>query len=260
MLGRQYKRQLGLGDTIRRGGFPVKWATIYRHCDLGSEQKGQSNFGRVSFYLRLARKSQGQMLGLQWIRHLRTRGYSNLRDTSKPHGKQLPFVDLGSEGIVTQISSGDIHSCALIKPNLDASGKVKCWGYNGVGQLGLGDTVHRGNQISQMGNSLPFVNLGSLSNMVTKVDTDGNTTCVIVAGKVKCWGFNGSGQLGLEDTDTRGDQVSDMGNNLPFAPIVGGNDYLVRDIDAGSNHVCAIVELFGSVHVKCWALIRSGQL
>ncbi|MCB1198107.1 MAG: hypothetical protein KDK51_07020 [Deltaproteobacteria bacterium] len=252
--------QLGLGDTIRRGGIPGQMGDNLPFVNLGGEQKVIQISAGYHFTCALLENHKVKCWGYNGSGILGL-GDTQTRGTQASHmGSNLPFVDLGSEGIVTQISSGNIHTCALIKPDLDASGKVKCWGYNGVGQLGLGDTVHRGNQISQMGSNLPFVNLGSLSNMVTKVDTDGNTTCVIVAGKVKCWGFNGSGQLGLEDTDTRGDQVSDMGNNLPFAPIVGGNDYLVRDIDAGINHVCAIVELFGSVHVKCWGFNGSGQL
>ena len=52
------------------------------------------------------------------------------------------------------ISSGQFHNCAL----LDNS-TVKCWGGNGLGQLGLGNTNHRGDSPNEMGDSLPNVNL-----------------------------------------------------------------------------------------------------
>jgi len=47
------------------------------------------------------------------------------------------------------------HTCARLN-----IGQVKCWGVNGSGQLGLGDTVGRGSKISDMGDNLPAIDLG----------------------------------------------------------------------------------------------------
>jgi hypothetical protein len=44
-------------------------------------------------------------------------------------------------------------------------------------------------------------------------------------GQVKCWGVNNFGQLGLGDTNNRGDHADEMGNNLPavdFGQDAGG--------------------------------------
>ena len=40
-------------------------------------------------------------------------------------------------------------------------GTLKCWGYNIYGQLGYGDTAHRGDGPGEMGDALPAVDLGT---------------------------------------------------------------------------------------------------
>ena len=48
------------------------------------------------------------------------------------------------------------HTCAIL-----VGGVLKCWGLNNYGQLGLGDTIPRGNSGGSMGCSLPAVDLGA---------------------------------------------------------------------------------------------------
>ncbi|MBM3775387.1 MAG: hypothetical protein FJW37_09525, partial [Acidobacteria bacterium] len=54
--------------------------------------------------------------------------------------------------------AGVWHTCALL-----STGQVKCWGSNGDGQLGLGDTSDRGDGSGEMGASLPVVDLADLA-------------------------------------------------------------------------------------------------
>ena len=55
---------------------------------------------------------------------------------------------------VIGMAAGNYHSCALL-----GTGAIKCWGYNALGQLGLGDSTNRGTDPSQMGDALPAVDL-----------------------------------------------------------------------------------------------------
>eukprot|EP00961_Rhodomonas_salina_P007732 104874-Rhodomonas_salina.1 len=72
-----------------------------------------------------------------------------------------------------QIEAGGYHACARFE-----DGTLKCWGFNSDGQLGLGDTEHRGDEAGEMGNALPFVDLGQ-GRTVTQV-------CCAVKGDFSC--------------------------------------------------------------------------
>src|SRR5215831_2123949 len=64
--------------------------------------------------------------------------------------------ELGSALPVSQgtVTAGMYHACIL------ADKHVKCWGYNVNGQLGLGNLASRGDTPGEMGDNLPWVDLG----------------------------------------------------------------------------------------------------
>jgi hypothetical protein len=74
-------------------------------------------------------------------------------------------------------------------------------------------------------------------------------------GSVKCWGSNVNGQLGLGDTQQRGDGPGELGATLPAVDLGPGRTAL--QLTAGYNHTCARLD-DGSV--KCWGLNDVGQL
>ena len=66
-------------------------------------------------------------------------------------GDNLPAVDLGA-GMKALAIAAVGASCALLE-----GGRLKCWGHNVEGELGLGDTNNRGDVPGEMGDNLPFV-------------------------------------------------------------------------------------------------------
>ncbi|CAB1102808.1 unnamed protein product [Ectocarpus sp. CCAP 1310/34] len=153
----------------------------------------------------------------------------------------LPQVDLGGNTVL-QVAAGQSHTCVLL-----ASGDVACWGFNEYGQLGLGDTQHRGTSSSDMGEGLAVVDLGT-GRTATHIACGQYHTCAILdIGSLKCWGRNNYGALGLGDTDDRGQTNDTMGDQLPSVDLGTGHTALA--VAAGRHHTCAILN---NEALKCW--------
>jgi alpha-tubulin suppressor-like RCC1 family protein len=145
----------------------------------------------------------------------------------------LSPVDVsGLTSAVISISVGGYHSCALL-----AAGGLKCWGYNGAGQLGDGTTTDR----------LTPVSVSGLATGVTNVAAGFFHTCArTTADGVKCWGQNAYGQLG---------DGTNMERDVPVD--VSGLTSGVTAIAAGQYHSCAVTSAGGA---KCWGNNGSGQV
>ena len=81
------------------------------------------------------------------------------------------------------------HSCALL-----TDGRVMCWGYNHMGQLGDGTITHHSSPVEVSG--LPFPGISIALGYY-------HTCAVLADTKVMCWGYNGQGQLGDASTSSR---------------------------------------------------------
>jgi alpha-tubulin suppressor-like RCC1 family protein len=143
-----------------------------------------------------------------------------------------PIRVSGLSGDVQSITTGARHGCALSN-----GGGAKCWGYNYYGQLGDGSNANRP----------AAVDVSGLIGGVNAIVGGAFHTCALMGdGGVKCWGYNGAGQLG-DGTDverwTPGD-VAELGSD-------------VIALAAGDSHSCAIVRGGG---VKCWGDNQYGQL
>jgi alpha-tubulin suppressor-like RCC1 family protein len=132
------------------------------------------------------------------------------------------------------------------------AGGVKCWGDNDHGQLGDGTNE----------TSLGPVEASGLSSGVAVVSAGFDHTCALtMAGGVKCWGGNFSGQLG-DGTSAGPETCTVSGTSYTFAcsttPVdVTGLSSGVAAISSGDRHTCAITSAGG---VKCWGANFAGQL
>ncbi len=120
----------------------------------------------------------------------------------------VPAIDLGG-GAAQHVTVGDNHACAHME-----SGEIRCWGLNLQGQLGLGNTMNLGDD--ELPSAVGPIDVGSDS--VTDVDAGGLHTCAILErSRLKCWGNNVDGELGLGTLDTIGDD--EVPADAPDVPV-----------------------------------------
>lgn len=155
-------------------------------------------------------------------------GYGDTGNQNSPAN-----VNLGTGRTAVSIALGYYHTCALLD-----DGSVKCWGYNAYGQLGYGDTDNRGDQGGEMGDALPAVSLGAGRTAVSIAAGTSHTCAVLDNGSVKCWGWNGAGQLGNESSSV-----------FSSIPSLTNLNLQALSVTASSQNTCA---LLSDLSFRCW--------
>ncbi|KIG13499.1 Molybdopterin oxidoreductase, iron-sulfur binding subunit [Enhygromyxa salina] len=134
------------------------------------------------------------------------------------------------------------NTCVLIE-----GGRVRCWGYNGQGQLGYGNT-------NDIGDDETPADIGDvlLPEPTAWLSLGDSHACVLMTNTaVRCWGAGFSGRLGYGNTDNIGDD--ELPNSI-LDVLVGG---AVLEIHAGGSHSCARL---ANGSLRCWGSGFSGQL
>ena len=132
-----------------------------------------------------------------------------------------------------QIDAGGGNFACAVR----SDGSLWCWGRGEIGQLGEGQTQHRGTPVPVVGmqTGVSGVSVGEGHACATKTD-----------GSLWCWGYNPFGQLGDASTISRTTPVAVVG-------MAGG----VSSVSLYYGHSCAI-KTDGSLW--CWGLNDQGQL
>lgn len=158
-------------------------------------------------------------------------GEGELGDNTKVNSAK-PVAVYGLSKGVKAVSSGSYSTCALT-----TKGAVKCWGYNGDGELGDNSTT---------GSTKPVAAFGLGKKIKAIAVGDIHSCALTTSGVVKCWGYNGYGALGDNTTTTSPKPVGvyNMGKK-------------VKAITAGGYHTCALTTKGAA---KCWGFNVYGQL
>lgn len=129
----------------------------------------------------------------------------------------------------SSIQAGEQYTCGIT-----STGVLKCWGYNNIGQLGVGDLTLR--------NSPQVVDSGIT---YAKISTASSHTCgITTSGVLKCWGQNSSYQLGNGNA------------SASYSPVIIASGTSFTNVFLGYAHTCGITS---SNNFKCWGLNQQGQ-
>ncbi len=136
-----------------------------------------------------------------------------------------------------QISLGHAHACVVT-----TTGGVRCWGWNGLGQLGDGTFLSR----SAPGDV--FDDTGVALTGIERVIAGPIRTCALSGkGEAFCWGDNTEGALGAGSGATQ----------HPRALRVQIEDVAsILDIAVGEKHTCFL----GGLGIRCMGENQEGQL
>lgn len=153
-------------------------------------------------------------------------------------------VDLGPGRHAVAIAAASNSTCAMLDDTT-----LRCWGGNSSGQLGLGSTRTVGDD--ELPASVPVVDLGSGRRAVAIAAGGFHTCAVLDDGRLRCWGGNGTGELGTGTTLSVGN--ADAPGAHP--PVNLGRDRVVRGVGAGLSTTCA---LLSDGVVRCWGYGAQG--
>jgi alpha-tubulin suppressor-like RCC1 family protein len=144
------------------------------------------------------------------------------------------------------IALGQQHTCAVL-----TNGQVRCWGGNGVGQLGTGNTNPSLSPVTVRNST----DTGPLTG-VTAVVTGAKHTCALLATRqVQCWGDNTNGQMGAGSVGGTEDLPVVVRNPASTGPLTAVSQISAQGADG--THTCATLT---SGQARCWGGNGSGQL
>ncbi|MFN3200732.1 MAG: fibrinogen-like YCDxxxxGGGW domain-containing protein [Bradymonadia bacterium] len=240
---------LGTGDDTTIGDGPGEVAGL-AEVNLGTGRTAQQVVHGNHHTCVLLDDASVKCFGRSTYGTIGQGNHNTIGDHPSEMGDGLPTIDLGTGRTAVHLTAGLEFNCAILD-----DGGVKCWGRNVDGALGRGDDLSIGDHVGEMGDALPYVDLGTGRTAVQMSSGYYHTCALLDDASVKCWGQNGFGQLGTGDTNSRGDSPNEMGDNL--LPVDLGTGRTAVQVSVGLYHACAVLD---DGKVKCWGHNSYGQL
>ena len=190
-------------------------------------------------------------------------GYGNLEHVGDDETlEEVGPVPVGVPGRVVDIGGGDDFVCVVYD-----SGRVRCWGSNHAGQLGMGhqDQINVGDDETPADMDSDVL----LGGRAVQVAGGRYKACALLdTGKVRCWGIN------AEDWDWRNKEVIGASVGLGYGEAFGTHEPIGDDeppsaagdlelpgtakkIAVGGYHMCALMD---EGAVRCWGDAGLGNL
>lgn len=241
--------QLGLGDVTTRGLSIADMGDSLPIVALGTGRTAKAIAAGSSHTCAILDNDTLKCWGENGNGQLGRDSTTDWGRAANQMGDMLVAINLGTSRTAKAVAAGYSHTCAILDDNT-----VKCWGGNVNGQLGLGATGNRGISAGQMA-ALPTVNLGT--GLTAKaISLSGHSCAVLSNNSIKCWGGNGSGELGTEAAlNVVGTMAGQMGDALPAALLGAGRT--AKTVAAGVDATCAILD---NDALKCWGYNGDGRL
>ncbi len=177
--------------------------------------------------------------------------YGQLGNGTSGNQSSTPVQVSGIDGTTvkaTAISTSIFSACAVLSDHT-----VRCWGWNGSGELGNGTTTD---------SSIPVTVYSSGTTALTNVTqvsaADDHTCALISGGTIECWGDNGEGELGDGVTNHSGVTKDWLGNDFSPTPVAVSNITNATAIGTSKGeYSCALIS--GGT-VECWGQGGAGEL
>ena len=255
--GNNIKRQLGYwhgSDTDKLGDEPGEMGDALPFLHAGEGRRVLKLSAGSNWFCALLDTREVKCWGSNTYGNLGLNTNDDSRSLTEldgtPSDERDTIVDLGSDAFcrplrVVDVAAMEYSACALFE-----SGRVKCWGQGANGRTGLGSHTNTGRIAGDVVAALPFVDLGTgwrvkrfaassytARHMCAVLVPDGTDPAAASGAeqeKVKCWGYDASGQLGIGRTAQPtwiGSDPSHMGDNLPFLEFASAS--LARHSESG---------------------------
>jgi alpha-tubulin suppressor-like RCC1 family protein len=163
------------------------------------------------------------------------------------------------------VAVGAYHSCAIRNGPATGNERVSCWGQRWTGSLGTGvidmstvsfpQTVLDATTADELTCSAGDLLAAGGFNIGLGGNEYAGSSCLVRNGDLHCWGFNGFGQLGLGDFDTRSKAADTSG--VATSPLKGPPAIRAVQIGMTFAHTCIRAT---DRRVLCWGGNDSGEL